>query len=66
MSDQRGAKQYPVTIDEETCTVTVMKTGAQTWTARGNFRGKPGSMTGRSESAALDAWRRWADYAADE
>ncbi len=66
MSDQRGAKQYPITIDGESCTVTVIKTGKTTWTARGNFRGKPGSGTGATESSALAGWRKWAEFSANE
>lgn len=53
-------------IDGAECTVNVAKTGATTWTAYGDFRGKHIQRTGRSDSQALEAWRRAANYQANE
>lgn len=51
-----------VIIDGEACTVTLVKTGSTTWQAYGNVKGKSVPATGRSESHALETWRRLADY----
>lgn len=59
-------RQTIVVIDGEQCSVNVAKTGATTWNAYGNFRGKYISQTGRSDTQALDAWRRAANHLANE
>jgi len=56
------ARQTTEIIDGEDCSVHVVKTGVTTWMAYGDFRGKHISQTGRSDSQALDAWRRAANY----
>jgi len=59
-------RQTTEVIDGEECSVHVAKTGATTWMAYGLFRGKHISQTGRSDSQALDAWRRIANHQANE
>lgn len=61
-----AARQTTEVIDGEQCSVHVVKTGATTWQAYGDFRGKHISQTGRSDSQALDAWRRAANHQANE
>jgi hypothetical protein len=60
------ARQVAEFIDGEECVVHVVKTGAATWRAYGDFRGKHISQTGRTDSQALATWRRMANYQANE
>lgn len=60
------SRQTIEVIDGEQCSVNVVKTGATTWKAYGDFRGIHISQTARSDSQALDAWRRAANHQANE
>lgn len=59
-------RQTTEIVDGEQCTVHVAKTGVTTWKAYGDFRGQHINQTGRSDSQALDAWRRAANCQANE
>lgn len=66
MSSIKIAHQATETIDGDECSVQVVKIGATTWRAYGDFRGQHIDQTGRSDSQALNAWRRIANYIATE
>ena len=59
-------RQTTEVIDGEQCTVHVAKTGVTTWKAYGDFRNQHINQTGRSDSQALTAWCRAANYKANE
>lgn len=49
---------HQLNIDGEICRVTCNKTGKTTWTAIGECNGKPIQEKGRSESDAIDKWKK--------
>lgn len=55
-------RQHTVTVDGEETSVNVAKTGKVTWRAWGFFRNKHIEQTGGTESGALSAWKRKAEY----
>jgi len=66
MSKLGAAVQHEVHVDEEVCMVWVGVSRGSTWVAYGDFRGRRIEQTGRSGPDALSAWKRAAEYAANE
>jgi hypothetical protein len=62
--DSSGVRCYESKIDEELCTVHVVRQG-KTWTAYGSFRSKRLEGKGRTESEALSNWNRLANFEAN-
>lgn len=60
-----AAKQHPITIDGDACSVHTVQRG-KTWAAHGSFRNHHIEGTGRTESEALNNWRKKANYRANE
>jgi len=59
-------RQVTESVDGIACNVWVVKTGSTTWRAYGEFQGRHIGVMGRSDTQALDTWRRSANYAANE
>lgn len=58
--DDDAPQTVPVTVAGEECPVLVVRTGKQTWRARGEFRGIRFRTTAKSQSDALTQWQELA------
>lgn len=61
-----ASKQTTVSVDGEYFEIWVAKTGAATWRAWAEFRGRQVEATGSSQSDAAAKWQQEADYISKE